>query len=92
MDNTSAFNIRVPEPLKQQLVARAKENGRSLNMEIVQILKTAEPVAIEPEADAPGPKKRGRPKKEKTMTKAEMQARWRAKKKLAQQTKQQVAA
>jgi predicted HicB family RNase H-like nuclease len=42
MENISAFNIRVPELLKQQLVARAKENGRSLNMEIVQILKTAQ--------------------------------------------------
>lgn len=42
MEKTSAFNIRVPEALKEKLIAQARANGRSLNMEIVQILKTVQ--------------------------------------------------
>lgn len=41
-EKTSAFNIRVPETLKAQLNKQAAENGRSLNMEIVLILKAAQ--------------------------------------------------
>jgi len=33
-----AFNLRMPDTLKAQLQAAAKENGRSLNAEIVQRL------------------------------------------------------
>lgn len=34
----NAFNLRMPESLRLRLAAAAKENGRSLNAEIVQRL------------------------------------------------------
>ncbi|TRA94043.1 Arc family DNA-binding protein [Agrobacterium sp. ST15.13.040] len=36
----SAFNIRLPLDLKTWVSERAEENGRSLNSEIVQMIKT----------------------------------------------------
>jgi predicted HicB family RNase H-like nuclease len=33
------FNLRMPLALKLRLIAAAKENGRSLNAEIIQRLK-----------------------------------------------------
>lgn len=41
------FGLRMPEELKVRLAARAKDNGRSMNAEIVQILEDA--VSDEPE-------------------------------------------
>lgn len=35
------FGLRIPLEVRQPLEARAKENGRSLNSEILQILKLA---------------------------------------------------
>jgi predicted HicB family RNase H-like nuclease len=35
------FGLRIPPTVRQPLEARAKENGRSLNSEILQILKAA---------------------------------------------------
>lgn len=35
------FGLRIPPEVRQPLEARAKENGRSLNSEILQILKSA---------------------------------------------------
>ncbi|WP_137394624.1 Arc family DNA-binding protein [Agrobacterium larrymoorei] len=35
----SAFNIRLPIDLKTWVSQRAEENGRSLNREIVQMIK-----------------------------------------------------
>lgn len=35
------FNLRMSQALKDKIAARAKENGRSLNAEIVQILEDA---------------------------------------------------
>ena len=37
----SAFHVRMPEELKQQLEKESKINGRSLNAEIVNRLKTS---------------------------------------------------
>lgn len=36
----SAFNIRLPLELKTWVSPRAEENGRSLNSDIVQMIKT----------------------------------------------------
>lgn len=37
----SAFNVRVPVPLKEWLTARAKCEDRSLNAQLIQIIKAA---------------------------------------------------
>ena len=36
-----AFNLRLPESLRERLRAAAKENGRSLNAEIVYRLRVS---------------------------------------------------
>lgn len=35
------FGLRMPEDLKEKIAERAKNNGRSMNAEIVQILQDA---------------------------------------------------
>ncbi|WP_442904854.1 Arc family DNA-binding protein [Hafnia sp.] len=35
------FGLRMPEELKEKIAERAKNNGRSMNAEIVQILQDA---------------------------------------------------
>ena len=35
------FGLRIPTELKQWLDAHAKENGRSINSEIIQIIKAS---------------------------------------------------
>lgn len=35
------FNLRLPDGMKDAIAERAKENGRSINSEIVQILQDA---------------------------------------------------
>lgn len=40
MKDLSALSVRLPSRLKEWLEERAEENGRSMNSEIVQILKT----------------------------------------------------
>lgn len=35
------FNVRMPDKIKKALAERAKDNGRSMNSEIVQILEDA---------------------------------------------------
>lgn len=47
--NTEMMRIRVPQPMKAWLDTRAKENGRSMNAELVDLLKPvmlAEPLEI----------------------------------------------
>lgn len=34
------FGLRMPDDLKNWLISRAEENGRSVNSEIVQLLKS----------------------------------------------------
>lgn len=46
----SAFNIRLPLELKAWLSGQAGKNGRSLNAEIIQIVKTAKSASAEDEA------------------------------------------
>ncbi|MGV2169208.1 Arc family DNA-binding protein [Agrobacterium sp. 16-172Ci] len=46
----SAFNVRLPLELKAWLSDQAGKNGRSLNAEIIQIIKTARSARAEEEA------------------------------------------
>ncbi|WP_049278741.1 Arc family DNA-binding protein [Serratia marcescens] len=41
MRNIAPYGVRMPEKLKEALTARAEQNGRSLNSEIVMILQAA---------------------------------------------------
>lgn len=43
----SAFNIRLPLDLKTWVLEKAEENGRSLNREIVQMIKAQQRREIE---------------------------------------------
>lgn len=45
------FGLRMPEELKEKVAERAKNNGRSMNAEIVQILQDAVDGRINPVAD-----------------------------------------
>ncbi|MER8809243.1 Arc family DNA-binding protein [Mesorhizobium australicum] len=41
MSDLITFSVRLPSPIKDWVDNRARENGRSVNSEINQLLKTA---------------------------------------------------